>query len=310
MSFSAMKKNRKKSLAGLVEASAKLQENKYDNDDANYWKLSVDKSQNGSAVIRFLPTPENETVPWVRVFSHGFKDVGGWMIDNCPTTVGKECPVCKRNNELWNQGEGSQGRKIVSGSGNDMPGSKRKLAYISNIYVVKDPANPENNGKVFLFKYGKKIFDAVNDQMNPSFEDDEAMNPFDLWEGADFRLKARKVDGYRNYDKSTFDAPSPLLSTDDSEQDDKDMEEIWKQEFSLSEFIADDKFTSYEDMETRLLKVIGNTSTYTESDDIPEQAPAAEPKSTSPKPAPKAETVDLNDDDDDNAFFDSLSDDD
>ena len=307
MSFSALKKDRKKSLTSLVEESKKLSENNYDKNKENYWTLTVDKMQNGSAVIRFLPAPDGEDTPWVRLFSHGFKDVGGWLIDNCPTTVGKECPVCVRNSELWAQGENSPGRKIVTGMGNEMPGSKRKLAYISNIYVVKDPGNPANEGKVFLFRYGKKIFEQLMDQMNPEFDDEVAVNPFDLWEGATFRLKARKVDGYRNYEKSSFDAPSALLD------DDKALEEVYNQEFGLAEFIAGDQFKSYDDLQNRLSKIMGNVDRVG-SDAGPSQEPD-EGKEDAPMKRPQArqetaETADLNEEDENTSFFTNLAKDD
>ena len=250
MSFKAMKKDRKKSLGALVEAAAKT-DNNFSNNDENQWKLTVDKAQNGSAVIRFLPAPEGEDVPWVKTFSHGFKDVGGWMIDDCLTTIGKDCPVCERNSKLWEEGEGSRGRKIVSGHGKES-GTKRKQNFFSNIYVVKDSANPANEGKVFLFKYGPKIHGFLKDKMNPTFEDDVAVNPFDLWDGATFRLKARKVDGQRNYDSSSFDEAGPLLDDDDA------MEEIYNNMHSLAAMLDPEAFTSYDDMSNRLSKVIGN----------------------------------------------------
>ena len=199
------------------------------------------------SVIRFLPAPEvdgDDALPWVKSFTHGFQGPGGqWLIDECLTTKGQSCPICDHNSGLWATG--------IEANKNIVRNQKRKLSYIANIYVVSDPKHPENNGQVKLFKFGKKIFDKITAAMNPEFEDEEAINPFDLWKGANFKLKIRKVDGYQNYESSSFDSSGPL-SDDDSE-----LEAIWKKEFSLKEQIADSKFKSYEELQTRLNKVLG-----------------------------------------------------
>jgi hypothetical protein len=199
----------------------------------------------GSAIIRFLPAPGDEELPWVKMWHHGFKGPGGWYIENSLTTIGKADPLAEYNRERWQEGEGSEGQKFVRNQ------SKRKLSYYSNVYVIKDPAAPENEGKVFLFKYGKKIFDKILNAMQPEFEDEEPINPFDFWQGANFRLKIRKVEGYWNYDKSEFDTPSPLLDDDDA------MEAIWKKEYSLAAVTAPDQFKSYEELQKRLNYVLG-----------------------------------------------------
>ena len=217
--FQAMKKNRQSQLQSLTQELEKTQQsNSYEDD--RIWKCERDKSGNGYAVVRFLPPSEEENTPWVRMFSHGFQGPGGgWYIENSLTTLNQKDPVSDYNTILWNNGTEAgkeQARK-----------QKRRLNYFSNIYVIEDPAHPENEGKVFLFKYGKKIFDKVNDLMNPEFSDEEAVNPFDLWGGANFKLKIRMVDGFVNYDKSEFDSSTPLLD------DDAKLEEIWNTQYCL-----------------------------------------------------------------------------
>jgi gp32 DNA binding protein like len=212
----------------------------------NYWKPEVDKVGNGSAVIRFLPaspTDGEDALPWVKVFSHGFQGPGGWLIDNCLTTNNQQCPVCEYNNKLWNSG--------VEANKNVARNQKRKLNYTANIYVVSDPKHPENEGKVFLFRFGKKIFDKITEAMNPAFEDETPINPFDLWKGADFKLRIRKVAGYQNYDSSEFASPAPLLD------DDTELEKIWKSEHSLKVLVDPKEFKSYDDLKARLDKVLG-----------------------------------------------------
>ncbi|BCU98398.1 MAG: hypothetical protein CM15mV22_0300 [Eurybiavirus sp.] len=209
--------------------------------DERLWKPEVDKAGNGYAVIRFLPAPNGEDLPWAQVWTHAFQGPGGWYIENSLTTLGKKDPVSDLNRELWNSGgEGSPQRAQARNQ-------KRKLNYYSNIYVVKDSANPENEGKVFLYRYGKKIFDKIMESMQPAFEDETPVNPFDLWKGADFKLKITKVAGFWNYDKSEFDAPSVL-----GDLNDKELEGIWKQEHSLSAYTAEDQFKSYEELKERL----------------------------------------------------------
>jgi hypothetical protein len=197
----------------------------------------------GSAVIRFLPAPDGEELPWAKMYSHAFQGPGGWYIENSLTTIGQKDPLGEYNRELWNTGSETN-KEIVRKQ-------KRKLNYYSNIYVVKDPANPQNEGKVFLFKYGKKIFDKIMEAMQPEFEDEEPINPFDFWAGANFKLKIVKKDGYWNYDKSEFDRVAPLLDDDDA------LETIWKKEFSLTAITAPDQFKSYEDLERRMNTVLG-----------------------------------------------------
>lgn len=225
----------------------KLSNNGSNNDNEGFWQPTVDKANNGSAVIRFLPAPKGEELPWVRVWSHGFKGpTGKWYIQNSLTTIGKPDPVGELNSKLWNTGLESD--KEIART------QKRKLAYIANILVVSDPGNPSNEGKVFLFKFGTKIFDKIKDAMNPEFDDEVAVNPFDFWEGANFKLKIRNVEGYRNYDKSEFAKPTEIADDDD------DIEKIWSQAKSLQAWVAPDKFKSYEELQKILDSVLGNTT--------------------------------------------------
>jgi hypothetical protein len=198
------------------------------------------------ATIRFLPASEKDGedgLPWVKIFSHGFQGPGGWLIDNCLTTKNQQCPVCEHNSTLWNSG--------IEANKDVVRKQKRKLNYIANVYIVSDPKHPENEGKIKLFKFGKKIFDKITEAMNPQFEDETPINPFDLWKGANFKLKIRKVEGYQNYDKSEFDSPSALSD------DDAKLEKIWKDSFSLSELTGDKEFKSYDELKKRLDKVLG-----------------------------------------------------
>jgi len=244
MTFANLKKQ--SSLGSLTQKLVKEVEKMNSgsgNQDERLWKPEMDKTGNGYAVIRFLPAPDSEDLPWVKMYSHGFQGPGGWYIENSLTTVGGKDPVSEHNRELWNSGN-EDDKAIVRRQ-------KRKLSYYANIYVVKDPANPATEGKVYLYKFGAKIFDKIMAAMQPEFEDESPINPFDFWQGADFKLKIRKVDGYWNYDKSEFAAPAPLLKDDDA------MEAIWKTEYSLQALVATDQFKSYEDLKKRLDYVLG-----------------------------------------------------
>ena len=247
MSFANLKKqSRLGSLTSkLTNEIEKMNKGSTGGADERLWKLEVDKAGNGYAVIRFLPAPDKEELPWAKVWSHAFQGPGGWYIENSLTTLGGKDPVSEYNRLLWNSGNDAD--KDLARK------QKRKLSYISNIYVVKDPTNPENEGKVFLYKFGKKIFDKLTAAMQPEFEDETAIDPFDFWQGANFKLKAKNVAGYRNYDSSEFSAPSALLDDDDA------LEALWKKQYSLTEFTAADQFKSYQDLEKRLNQVL-NTS--------------------------------------------------
>ena len=248
MSFANLKKqSRTGSLTEkLIKSVEKLNE-KGNGADERIWKPSVDKTGNGYAVIRFLPEPEGCELPWARVYTHAFQGPGGWFIENSLTSLGQKCPVSEYNSTLWNNGTDA-GKELARKQ-------KRKLTYMANIYVVKDPANPANEGGVFLYKFGKKIFDKLTAAMQPEFEDEEAIDPFDFWQGANFKLKAKNVAGYRNYDSSEFAAQSALLDDDDA------MEAIWKKEYSLAELVAADQFKDYDTLKKRLDYVLGNKGT-------------------------------------------------
>jgi len=215
--------------------------------DDREWKPTVDKAGNGFAVVRFLPPTKGEEFPWVRRWDHGFQGpTGKWYIENSLTTLNQSDPVSELNSELWNSGV--EANKEIARK------QKRRLAYFSNILVVSDPGNPANEGKVFLYKYGKKIFDKLNDMMNPTFEDENPINPFDFWEGANFKIKIRQVEGYRNYDKSEFEAPSPVADNDEA------IEAIWNQQHSLQELIDPKNFKSYDELKSKLNMVLGASS--------------------------------------------------
>lgn len=301
MSFSSLKNKSSAFDSNLLKAVEQLNSSSsYEDENNKFWKCEVDKSGNGMATIRFLPAPEvdgDSGLPFVKLFSHGFQNNGKWLIDDCPTTINEPCPICEKNSELWNSGIKAN-RDIVSGT-RDNQGRKRKLSYIANIYVVSDPKHPENEGKVFLYKFGKKIFDKLTEAMHPAFEDEQKINPFNLWEGANFKLKIRKVDGYQNYDKSEFESPGPLAS-------DAEMEKIWNSEFSLKELVDPKKFKSYDKLKERLDMVLGTAETArkTTVETIRESAPKAVEDD-----APWSEST-TNDDEDDLAYFANLVDDD
>lgn len=250
-SFANLKRNKSSfdKLTKAIEATTQPAE-AGSKEDTRFWQPEVDKSGNGMAAIRFLAAPAvdgDDALPWVRIFSHGFQAQGGWLIDNCLTTLdGAKCPVCDHNSTLWNSGIEAN-KEIVRKQ-------KRKLNYIANILVVSDPKHPENEGQVKLFKFGKKIFDKISEAMNPEFPDEKPVNPFDFWEGANFKLKIRNVEGYRNYDKSEFESAEPLFGGDDDK-----LEELWKKEYSLKEFLDAKNFKPYDQLKARLDKVLGLT---------------------------------------------------
>ena len=306
-SFAALKQARSKEFDKLNSQLQNMNSTAPSGDD-EYWKLEVDKAGNGYAVIRFLPAPQGEDMPFVRVWDHGFQGPGGWYIENSLTTIGQDDPVSEHNSKLWNSGIESD--KDIARK------QKRRLGFHANIYVVKDPSNPQNEGKVFKYKFGKKIFDKLNDMMNPQFEDEEAINPFDFWEGADFKLKARNVEGYRNYDKSEFAATSVVTKPDGSPMGDEELESIWNKQHSLQEIVDPKNFKSYEELKTKLYKVLGldggaaAPTTTAEDDDVAEMDFTPKFRETAPQAIEEApsQASFANDDDDDLAFFKNLAD--
>jgi len=231
-------------LRAAMETASPSEGAKKSYNDDTMWKPELDKSGNGYAVVRFLPTPDGEEMPWVSYFDHGFQGPGGWYIEKSLTTLNKQDPVSEYNSQLWNTG--IEANKEIARK------QKRRLHYVSNVYVVSDPKNPDNEGKVFKYRFGKKIFEALKEAISPAFEDEKAINPFDLRdEGANFKIKIRKVDGYWNYDKSEFDSPAPLF-TDESKLND-----IYTSVHSLSGIIAPSEFKSYEELKEKLDRVLG-----------------------------------------------------
>tara|TARA_B100001250_G_scaffold396858_1_gene403312 strand:+ start:2892 stop:3782 length:891 start_codon:yes stop_codon:yes gene_type:complete len=296
MSFSSLKKRSGTSLEKLVQEAEKLNKQSGGADE-RFWKPELDKSGNGYAVIRFLPAPDGEELPWAKVYSHAFQGPGGWYIENSLTTVNKKDPVGEVNRKLWNSGLDSD--KDIARK------QKRKLSYYTNIQVVRDPAHPENEGKVFLYKFGKKIYDKITAAMQPEFEDETPINPFDLWEGANFKLKICKVAGFWNYDKSEFDSTSALAS------DDAELEAVWKKEYSLTAFTAEDQFKSYEELSTRLNEVLGtNKRAAAPTVDSEEYEPVAVAAATPTPATRRAESAPTTSEDDQLSYFARLAEED
>ena len=290
MSISTLRKSNTldKLLASVQEENAPQEKKSYV--DERLWKPELDKSGTGQAVIRFLPAPDGEELPWVKMFKHAFQgSTGKWYIENSLTTVGKQDPVSEHNTALWNTGLESDKETARK--------QKRKLEYYSNIYVVSDPKHPENEGKVFLFRYGKKIFDKIMAAMQPEFEDETPINPFDFWEGANFKLKIRKVDGFWNYDKSEFDSVTALADSDEK------LDGIWKTQYSLQEFLAPTNFKSYDELKKRLDDVLSGTVTASAASMIDEDV--VETPQFKSEPQPNIPSVD--EDDDTMSYFQKLA---
>ena len=280
MSLAQLKKqNSLDQLLGAAVAENKTQEKKSYVDE-RLWKPELDKTGNGYAVIRFLPAVDGENMPWAKLWNHAFQGpTGQWYIENSLTTLGNNDPVSEMNSAYWNSGVESD-KEIARRQ-------KRKLQYYSNIYVVSDSRHPEHEGKVFLFRYGKKIFDKIMDAMQPEFPDDAPVNPFDFWQGANFKLKIRKVDGFWNYDKSEFESSTPLFDNDD------DIEVVWKKQYALNEFTASTNFKSYDELKTRLNMVLAGTTTVGNVTTLMENEPVAAPVvNTVEEPAPTVSVVD------------------
>ena len=296
MDFESLKKSSSnfdaitKALETKMTPENQQSNNKYQDD--RLWKPELDKTGNGYAVLRFLPASNGEEMPWQRVWTHAFQDKGGWFIENSLTTLNQKDPVSEENTRLWNTGIDSD--KDIARK------RKRKLSYYANIYVVSDPKHPENEGQVKLYKFGKKIFDKITEAMQPAFEDEQAINPFDFWKGANFKLKIRKVDGYWNYDKSEFEGVTPLKESDD------DIKAIWEKQYPLKPFVDPSNFKTYDELKEKLNRVItGTQSTATvDSVDLPPQTTTAVemPKVSESKPA--------SDEDDTLDYFSKLADED
>jgi hypothetical protein len=301
MSFDKLKQNRAASINKLVEAAEKLSTPKASYGDDRIWSPAVDKAGNGYAVIRFLPAKEGEDLPWVRFWDHGFKGpTGRWYIENSLTSIGQPDPVSEINSVLWNSGN-EKDKEIARER-------KRRLHYVSNILVVSDPANPDNEGKVFLYKYGKKIFDKLMDIMQPQFQDETPVNPFDFWAGANFKLKIRNFEGYRNYDKSEFEGASELFGGDEAR-----LEKVYNSLYSLKDFIDPANYKSYADLKRKLVEVLGAEAIggSTTNEAAVESAAASyksvEETQTYASAEPKFETSVDDDDDDSLSYFAKLA---
>lgn len=293
-------RRKKNSIADLIAAGSVEKQGGYDKDERE-WKPSVDEMGNGYAVVRFLPAPEGNETPWVRYWDHGFKGPTGlWFIEKSLTSIGQTCPVSESNSKLWNSGSEADKDEVRK--------RKRRLHYVSNVLVVKDPANPQNDGKVMLYTYGKKIHDKIMDAMQPQFEDEKPMNPFDLWEGANFRIKMQQVDGYRSYEKSSFDGVTELYDGDEDR-----LEDLYKQCHDLSEYVDPKNYKSYNDMASRLAVVLGEKAQ--DSKPLPDSSEEArEPRSqeSGNVGSISAEPTIMSEDDgeDSLAYFSSLANDD
>ena len=306
MSFNALKKNRSASIEKLVASAQAIggQEQSSRSDDENIWKPTVDKAGNGYAVLRFLPAPEGEDVPWARFWDHGFQGpTGKWYIEKSLTTIGQPDPVSELNSQLWNSGIESDKDQVRK--------QKRRQHFVANVYVVSDPGNPANEGRVMLFQFGKKIYEKIMDVLQPQFQDEDPVNPFDFWEGADFKLKIRKVEGYRNYDKSEFAAPAAFMDGDDEK-----LEAVYNQLHSLASYTDPKNFKSYDELKRKLNLVLGNgasspmqtAESFMDEDVTPTPSFSREESAPVVKSAPMKQPVSADDDEDDTmSFFSKLA---
>lgn len=303
MSFASLKKSSKAGFAALVEKMNAEKTGGINSNNDGFWQPEVDKVGNGYAIIRFLPAPEGEDMPYVKLYNHAFKVGSRWYIENCPTTIGGECPVCKANNELWETG--------IQSNQDIVRKRKRQLSYIANILVISDPKHPENEGKVFLYRFGQKIFSKIMSAVQPEFEDETPFNPFDFWEGANFKLKIRNVEGYRNYDKSEFEAPSALFDGDDEA-----LESLWKTQKSLKALVSSTQFKPYDELKKKFDIVTGSPRHVSSEPEIPvaHTSPAVNEDddlpfdADPPKCSAKSVTSATNYDDDDLAMYAKLLD--
>jgi hypothetical protein len=298
MSFQNLKRNRDQ-ISKLVQAAESVggSTEKKSYVDERIWKPTVDKAGNGYAVLRFLPATEGAELPWVRYWDHGFKGPTGlWYIENSLTSIGQTDPVGELNSRLWNTGNDSDKEKARA--------QKRRLHYVTNVLVLQDPSNPANEGKVFLYKFGKKIFDKIMDSMQPEFADEDPVNPFDFWEGADFKLKIRNVEGYRNYDKSEFAGVSSLYDADESR-----LESVYNQLHDLSEFTDAKNYKTYDELKAKLMKVLGEEATagaYTVRQEMQINEPVSTPE---PQRLEPVSADQLSDEDDTMSYFAKLAND-
>lgn len=297
MSLANLKNNRLSDINRLVAAAEKVSggATQQSFEDNRMWKPEVDKAGNGFAVLRFLPAPEGDDYPWARYWDHGFQGPGGWYIERSLTSIGGTDPVSELNSKLWNSGLESD--KDIARK------QKRRLHHVSNVMIISDPAHPENEGKVFLFQYGKKIYDKMMDVMQPQFQDESPINPFDLWTGANFKLKIRNVEGYRNYDKSEFDKASPVANGDEAE-----LEKIYAKCYSLKEFTDPSTYKSYDELKAKLARVLGGSAPRTTAEGIELDEVRSSPKVGATLAAVSASATAQSDGDDDTlSYFSKLA---
>ena len=290
MSFADLKA-KANDMSALVGAAGTSTTEKKSYGDDRMWKPTVDKAGNGYAVIRFLPAVEGDDLPWAKYWDHFFQGpTGQWYVEKSLTTIGKDDPVSEMNSKLWNTG--------IEADKDLARKRKRRLHYVSNIYVVSDPENPENEGKVFLYTYGAKIFEKIMDSMQPKFQDETPVNPFDMWKGANFKMKIANVAGYRNYDRSEF-ANAEALNADDSV-----LEGIYNQQHSLNEFTDPSSFKSYSELNLKLTRVLGEEVKGVE-DDTPfnDEPTISDPVATAADPVARADS----DNDDTMSYFAKLA---
>ncbi|ATV46417.1 single-stranded DNA-binding protein [Lake Baikal phage Baikal-20-5m-C28] len=297
MSLANLKNNRLSDINRLVAAAEKVGggATQQSFEDNRMWKPEVDKAGNGFAVLRFLPAPEGDDYPWARYWDHGFQGPGGWYIERSLTSIGGTDPVSELNSKLWNSGLESD--KDIARK------QKRRLHHVSNVMIISDPAHPENEGKVFLFQYGKKIYDKMMDVMQPQFQDESPINPFDLWTGANFKLKIRNVEGYRNYDKSEFDKASAVANGDEAE-----LEKIYAKCYSLKEFTDPSTYKSYDELKAKLSRVLGGSAPRTTAEGIELDEVRSSPKVGATLAAVSASAAVQSDGDDDTlSYFSKLA---
>ncbi len=294
MSFANLKRNRDQ-ISKLVQAAETAGGGEKKNySDERIWKPTVDKAGNGYAVLRFLPSAEGQDLPWVRYWDHGFKGPTGlWYIENSLTSIGQPDPVGELNSRLWNSGIESDKDRARD--------QKRRLHYVVNVLIVQDPSNPSNEGKVMLYKFGKKIFDKIMDSMQPEFADESPVNPFDFWEGADFKLKIRNVEGYRNYDKSEFSSSTGLYDGDEAK-----LEAVYNQLHDLSEFSDPKNYKTYDELKTKLSRFLGEEAVSSGAPTMRQEAQMNEPAPAPMEPV-TAESVPASDDDDTMSYFARLA---
>lgn len=294
MSFANLKRSGKDKFKQLAEKMTSENKGASFADD-RMWQPDIDKSGSGFAIIRFLPAIESEEIPYVKMYNHAFKVGAKWFIENCPTTIGQDCPICSFNSEMW--ATGTQANQDI------VRKRKRQLKYISNIMVLQDAKRPQNEGKVFLYSYGAKIFAKLMNAIEPEFEDEKSFNPFDFWEGAPFKLKIRNLEGYRNYDKSEFGETGPLFNDDDA------MEEVWKQQYALQDFVDPKNFKPQEELKKKFLSVVSAPQVNAEVEKQQRASvPESEERTERPVTARVQPQASSGEDEDDFAMFQSLID--